>query len=167
MSQKKSRVHLTNEEKKKIINLKETNPTLSLSEIAEKYYIMSKKLVSNTTVSTIWANREAIMNDLPYGSRARKRDVSISQETIRRIDAAEAAHIAITDTYVIEQAQKIVRENKLDPLQYYFSPDWARSIMKGHKDDISILRSNNKSAASQAKPEIKTNPGKEMIIRMI
>lgn len=164
MSKKRTRVVLTNEEKKKIIRLKEANPAMTFVDIAEKYYTISKRLISNTTVCKIWANREAIMKDLPYGSKAPKTEVSISQETIRRVDEADAAHIPITESYVIEQAQKIVLEHKLDPSLFFFSADWARSIMKGQKDDVSILRSKTKSLASPVKPMEVSSPSRSTTI---
>lgn len=164
MSKKRTRVVLTNEEKKKIIRLKEANPAMTFVDIAEKYYTISKRLISNTTVCKIWANREAIMKDLPYGSKAPKTEVSISQETIRRVDEADAAHIPITESYVIEQAQKIVLEHKLDPSLFFFSADWARSIMKGQKDDVSILRSKAKSLASPVKPLEVSSPSRSTTI---
>ena len=143
MSKRKTRVVLSPEDKKVVIRLKEKNPTQSFADIAEKYYEISKRVISNTTVCKIWANREAIMNNLPYNSKSVNKNISISEETIKRVDEADAAHLPISESFVIEQAQKVVVEHKLDPSLFFFSADWARSILKGQKDDVSILRSNS------------------------
>ena len=69
MPQKRTRTVLSLEEKKKVIKIKEDNPTFTLNEVAEAYYKQSKKVISQTTVGTIWNNRQAIMSGLPYNMK--------------------------------------------------------------------------------------------------
>lgn len=97
-------------------------------------------------------------------ARHPRRKVSFIKRRYRRVDEADAAHIPITESYVIEQAQKIVLEHKLDPSLFFFSADWARSIMKGQKDDVSILRSKAKSLASPVKPMEVSSPSRSTTI---
>lgn len=152
MPQKRTRTVLSLEEKKKVIKIKEDNPTFTLNEVAEAYYKQSKKVISQTTVGTIWNNRHAIMNGLPYNLKSKKQDISISLETMRKIDEVEAAQKSVSESMVIELAQKVVLEHKLDPKLYFFSPAWARSIMHGKKDDESILKVNQKHVESDSLP---------------
>ena len=140
MPQKRTRTVLSLEEKKKVIKIKEDNPTFTLNEVAEAYYKQSKKVISQTTVGTIWNNRHAIMNGLPYNLKMRK------------IDEVEAAQKSVSESMVIELAQKVVLEHKLDPKLYFFSPAWARGIMHGKKDDESILKVNQKHIESDSLP---------------
>ena len=145
MPQKRTRTVLSLEEKKKVIKIKEDNPTFTLNEVAEAYYKQSKKVISQTTVGTIWNNRQAIMSGLPYNMKGKKQDISISAETMCKIEEAEASHKTVSESLVIELAQKVVLEHKLDPKLYFFSPAWARGIMHGKVDDKSILKVNQKS----------------------
>lgn len=152
MPQKRTRTVLSLEEKKKVVKIKEENPTFTLNEVAEAFYKLSKKVVSPTTVGSIWNNRQAIMNGLPYNLKGKKQNISISTETMYKIAEVEASHKEISESTVIELAQKVVLENKLDPKLYFFTPAWAHAIMKGKIDDKSILKVNQTIVDKSATP---------------
>lgn len=152
MSTRKKRVVLPIEEKQKVLKIKEMHPEMKLSEIVEEYYNQSKQIISVATVQKIWANRESIRKgeDGPNGKS--NSSVSISAETIKRIEMGRAVEMNITESYVIGQAQKVVQEFKLDPNQYYFSADWARDIMKGKVNDTIILKQKSTMASVKIEP---------------
>ena len=146
MPQKRTRTVLSLEEKKVVIRIKTGNPKLKLNDIAEEFYKQTKKVISVTTVCNIWNNRKAIMDGIPYKTKKPAQDVSISQETIKRMEELEALDKPVSQSTIIELAQKVVLEHKLDPSLYFFSPSWAQTILTGKVDDESILKANQKSS---------------------
>ena len=122
MPQKRTRTVLSPEEKKVVIRIKTDNPKLKLNDIAEEFYKQTKKVISVTTVCNIWNNRKAIMDGIPYKTKKPAQDVSISQETIKRMEELEALDKPVSQSTIIELAQKVVLEHKLDPSLYFFSP---------------------------------------------
>lgn len=144
MPQKRTRTVLSPEEKKVVIRIKTDNPKLKLNDIAEEFYKQTKKVISVTTVCNIWNNRKAIMDGVPYKTKKPMQDVSISQETIKRMEELEALDKPVSQSTIIELAQKVVLEHKLDPALYFFSPSWAQTILTGKVDDQSILKANQK-----------------------
>ena len=157
MPPKRTRVVLPLSEKKRIIQMKEKNPEMSFAGIAEEYYNLTKTVVGVSSIRQFWNNRDAILNDLPYDPKQPRKDISISEEVLRRIEEAVNAHKSVTESFVIEQAQKIVLEHKLNPALYVFSGEWARKILKGNRDDISIVRRKEKEL-SPITPEITPPP---------
>lgn len=133
--------HLSTEQKKLIIKIKEDNPGFSFSDVAEEFYKKTKVVVSVSSVSLYWRNRSAIKSGLPFNLK-QPANISISEETILKIEEAEKQGKEISESNVIEFAQKIVLDYKLDPSKYHFSPEWARGICRGHRDDVSILKAN-------------------------
>ena len=146
MPQKRTRTVLSPEEKKVVIRIKTDNPKLKLNDIAEEFYKQTKKVISVTTVCNIWNNRKAIMDGIPYKTKKPTQDVSISQETIKRMEELESLDKPVSQSTIIELAQKVVLEHKLDPSLYFFSPSWAQTILTGKVDDESILKANQKSS---------------------
>ena len=140
MSQRKKRIVLSIEEKQRILEIKEENPKMTYSEIVDEFYKLTKKQISESSVQKIWANKENIRLGLDGKNSQPKSEISISKETIERIEEARRAEKPISESFVIAQAQKVVQQNKLNPEKYYFSPAWASNIMKGKIDDKSILK---------------------------
>lgn len=150
MPQKRTRTVLSPEEKKVVIRIKTDNPKLKLNDIAEEFYKQTKKVISVTTVCNIWNNRKAIMDGVPYKTKKPSQDISISLETIKRMEELEALDKPVSQSTIIELAQKVVLEHKLDPSLYFFSPSWAQAILTGKVDDQSILKANQKPSGSEA-----------------
>ena len=142
---------LSNQDKKEIIRIKEEHPELKYAEVAEEYYKRSKRNVSTSTISSIINNRDAILNDLPYKSRNGRREISISTEVLYKVEEARAKEKVITEAFVIEKAWEQVRKHKLDESLYFFSTEWVSNILKGQKDDFSILKQNIDGGGSQNK----------------
>lgn len=138
MATRKKRVVLSIEEKQKVIKIKEAHPEMKLSDVVEEYYKISKQIISVAAAQKIWSNRDSILKGEDGKTKG---NISVSEETIKRVEEARAAEKEISVSFVIEQAQKVVQEYKLNGDQYYFSPDWAKDIMKGKANDTVILKS--------------------------
>ena len=54
----------------------------------------------------------------------------------------------VTEAFVIEKAWEQVRKHKLDESLYVFSTSWASNILKGVKDDVSIIKQKDKKSSS-------------------
>ena len=138
---------LSPHEKKEIITIKENHPEYKIADIAEEYYKRTKKTVSNSTISTILSNRDAIMSNQPYGKKSSK-VFSISTEVMYKVEEARANEKMVTEAFVIEKAWEQVRKHKLDESLYVFSTSWASNILKGVKDDVSIIKQKDKKSSS-------------------
>lgn len=136
---------LSLQEKKEIINIKEMHPEFKIADIAEEYYKRTKKTVSNSTISSILSNRDAIMSNQPYGKKSSK-VFSISTEVTYKVEEARANDKVVTEAFVIEKAWEQVRKHKLDESLYVFSTSWANNILKGIKDDVSIIKQKNRKS---------------------
>ena len=68
-----------------------------------------------------------------------------------KVEEARAKEKVITEAFVIEKAWEQVRKHKLDESLYFFSTEWASNILKGQKDDFSILKQNIDGGGSQNK----------------
>ena len=147
MPQGRKRVGLSAQEKKEIISIKDAHPELKIADIAEEYYKRTKKTVSNSTISSILSNRDAIMSNQPYGKKSNK-VFSISTEVMYKVEEARANEKMVTEAFVIEKAWEQVRKHKLDESLYVFSTSWASNILKGVKDDISIIKQKNRKTGS-------------------
>lgn len=138
MATRKKRVVLSIEEKQKVIKIKEAHPEMKLSDVVEEYYKISKQIISVAAAQKIWSNRDSILKGEDGKTKG---NISVSEETIKRVEEARAAEKEISVSFVIEQAQKVLQEYRLNGDQYYFSPDWAKDIMKGKANDTVILKS--------------------------
>ena len=152
MSSTPNRKRLTLDQKKLIVQIKEDNMGLSYGEVAEEFYKRTKLTVSESSVCMFWKHRDHIKKGIPYSTR-QPVDVSISEETILKVEEAEKQDKQVTESDVIEFAQKVVRENKLEPSQYFFSPEWARGILRGKRDDVGIrMKQDNSPKKMEEKP---------------
>ena len=151
MPPSRKRSVLSIQDKREIIRIKEEHPELKYAEVAEEYYKRSKKNISTSTISSIINNRDAILSGLPYKARNGRREISISTEVLYKVEEARAKEKVITEAFVIEKAWEQVRKHKLDESLYFFSTEWASNILKGQKDDISILKQNIDSSRSRNK----------------
>ena len=168
MAIRKKRVVLSIEEKKQLIQIKEAHPNMKFNEVIEEFYKINKKIVSVPTAQRIWSNREDILQGHDSTTESSHSNVSISEETIKRVDEARKEEKTISESFVISIAKKVVSENKLNANHYFFSADWARNIMKGKKDDKCILKkSQSKKKESPCKKEIQTKQGTCWIVGMI
>lgn len=134
-----NRKRLTPDQKKLIVQIKEDNMALSYGEVAEEFYKRTKVTVSESSVCLFWKHRDQIKKGMPFLTR-QPVNVSISEETILKVEEAEKQDKEVTESDVLEFAHKVVQESKLDPRQYFFSPEWARGILRGKRDDVSIRK---------------------------
>ena len=144
MSSNQKRSALTIKEKQMIVEIKENNPELKLKDIKEEFYSKTKRIISDATISKVLRNKESVKRGENI-SNINPSDISISKETIQLVDDARNEEKEVSESFVIKQAEKVVRTHKLNPSEYYFSGDWARNILKGKVDDQSILVRNRES----------------------